>query len=59
MTTQLLKLANIDLSTLDERCVILSEGCPNCVPDEISFTTQVVRLNREKDGHKSMPAAVN
>lgn len=59
MTTQLLKLANIDPSTLDERCVILSEGCPNCVPDETSFTTQVIRLNREKDGRKSMPATAN
>ncbi|WP_272701536.1 hypothetical protein [Desulfovibrio sp. Fe33] len=59
MTTKLLKLAKIDPSTLDERCVIISEGCPSCVPDETTFTTQVIRLNREKDGRSSMPAMAN
>ncbi|MGE4422551.1 MAG: hypothetical protein AB7D39_09655 [Pseudodesulfovibrio sp.] len=59
MTTKLLKLAKIDPSTLDERCVIISEGCPNCVPDETTFTTQVIRLNREKDARSSMPAVAN
>nr|WP_321513428.1 hypothetical protein [uncultured Pseudodesulfovibrio sp.] len=50
MTTHLLKLAGIDMSTLDQRCVILSEGCPACLPGETTFTTQVVRLNRDKGG---------
>ncbi|NDV18231.1 hypothetical protein GO013_02205 [Pseudodesulfovibrio sp. JC047] len=60
MTTHLLNLAGIDVSTLDERCVILSEGCPACMPGETSFTTQVIRLNREKDEkEKPTQAAVN
>ena len=59
LTTKLLKLAKIDPSTLDERCVILSEGCPNCVPGETSFTTQVIRLNREKDDPQPVDAVAN
>ncbi|BCS88868.1 hypothetical protein PSDVSF_21100 [Pseudodesulfovibrio sediminis] len=59
MTTKLLKLANIDPSTLDERCVILSEGCPTCIPGETSFTTQVVRLNSEKEDAPPMSAVAN
>ncbi|MCJ2165540.1 hypothetical protein [Pseudodesulfovibrio sp. S3] len=59
MTTQLLKLANIDPSSLDERCVIMSDGCPACVPEMTTFTTQVIRLNREKSGQKSKSAMVN
>ena len=59
LTTQLLNMARIDPSTLDERCVIMSEGCPNCTPGETSFTTQVLRLNREKDGFKARSAAAN
>jgi len=60
MTTRLLKLAGINPSTLDERCVILSEGCPACMPGETVFTTQVIRLNREKrDGNKPVSAAAN
>jgi len=49
MTSKLLKLANIDPSTLDERCVIMSDGCPGCMPDSTTFTTQVIRLNSEKE----------
>ncbi|WP_281760288.1 hypothetical protein [Pseudodesulfovibrio nedwellii] len=60
MTTRLLKLAGIDVSTLDQRCVILSEGCPACMPGETTFTTQVIRLNREKGGgDEPVSAAVN
>ena len=59
LTTKLLRLAKIDPSTLDERCVIMSEGCPGCVPGETSFTTQVIRLNREKDESRFKPAEVN
>lgn len=59
LTTQLLKMANIDPSTLDERCVIMSEGCPHCTPGETSFTTQVIRLNREKGESKLQSAEVN
>tara|TARA_B100000683_G_scaffold271704_1_gene313368 strand:- start:1368 stop:1655 length:288 start_codon:yes stop_codon:yes gene_type:complete len=59
MTTKLLKMAEIDPASLDERCVIMSEGCPSCRPGETAFTTQVIRLNREKDGAKPMPATAN
>lgn len=59
MTTKLLKLADIEPASLDERCVIMSEGCPSCTPGETSFVTQVVRLNREKEGKSSMPAVAN
>lgn len=59
MTSKLLKLADIDPASLDERCVIMSEGCPGCSPGEKSFTTQVVRLGAEKKGHSPMPAVAN
>ncbi|WP_319469400.1 hypothetical protein [uncultured Pseudodesulfovibrio sp.] len=59
MTTKLLSMADIDPASLDERCVIMSEGCPACQPGETSFTTQVIRLNREKEGRKPMPAVAN
>jgi len=59
LTSKLLKMAEIDPATLDERCVIMSEGCPACHPGEKSFTTQVIRLNREKEGNKPMPAVAN
>lgn len=59
MTSKLLKLADIDPSSLDERCVIMSEGCPGCTPGETSFMTQVVRLNKEKEDKSAMPAVAN
>lgn len=59
MTTKILKMADIDLSSLDERCVIMSEGCPSCVPGETSFTTQVIRLNKQREEEKPVHAAVN
>lgn len=59
MTVKLLELADIDPATLDERCVIMSEGCPSCSPGEKSFVTQVVRLNREKQGVDTMSATAN
>ncbi|QGY39722.1 hypothetical protein GM415_06185 [Pseudodesulfovibrio cashew] len=58
-TTKLLNLAGIDPASLDERCVIMSEGCPGCTPDKSSFTTQVIRLNKEKEGRRPMPATAN
>lgn len=59
LTSKLLKMADIDPSTLDERCVIMSEGCPLCKPGETSFTTQVVRLNREKEEIRPISAVAN
>lgn len=59
MTTRLLEAADIDPASLDERCVIMSEGCPSCKPGETSFTTQVIRLNKEKEDFKPMSAVAN
>lgn len=59
LTTKLLKMADIDPATLDERCVIMSEGCPACKPGETSFTTQVIRLNREKEEEQPLSAVAN
>ena len=58
-TSKLLRMAGIETATLDERCVIVSEGCPACQPGETSFTTQVVRLGREKGERMSHSAAAN
>jgi hypothetical protein len=44
-TTQLLLAAGVDVSRLDERCLILSEGCPACRPhEEHGFTLAVLRI---------------
>jgi hypothetical protein len=44
-TTELLLSAGVDMSNLDERCLILSEGCPACAPGNRSgFTLAVVRI---------------
>lgn len=44
-TTELLLAAGVDVSNLDERCMIMSEGCPLCVEDKTGgFTLAVVRL---------------
>jgi hypothetical protein len=44
-TTELLLSAGVDVSKLDERCLILSEGCPSCSPGNHSgFTLAVVRI---------------
>lgn len=44
-TTELLLAAGVDVSKLDERCMILSEGCPACSPSvRDGYTLAVVRL---------------
>ncbi|MDR1359385.1 MAG: hypothetical protein LBJ82_00240 [Deltaproteobacteria bacterium] len=44
-TTELLLAAGVDISRLDERCLILSEGCPACRPqEERGFTLAVLRI---------------
>jgi len=48
-TRQILELAGIDTKGLDERCCLISEGCPMCKPDASHFATQVVRLGRERE----------
>lgn len=44
-TTELLLEAGVDLKALDERCLIVSDGCPMCCPgEERGFTMAVVRV---------------
>jgi hypothetical protein len=59
-TTELLLAAGVDISRLDERCLILSEGCPACRPhEEHGFTLAVLRiagLTPEEAAHMDKPA---
>lgn len=48
-TTRVLQEAGVDPRDLDERCVLLSKGCPSCRPEDTSFTTRLVRLERAAD----------
>jgi hypothetical protein len=44
-TTDLLIAAGVDLSNLDDRCMIISEGCPVCTPGvEDGYSLAVVRI---------------
>ena len=44
-TTELLLAAGVDITSLDERCLIVSEGCPTCAPFEKGgYTLAVVRI---------------
>ncbi|MDR2076147.1 MAG: hypothetical protein LBP61_04340 [Desulfovibrio sp.] len=59
-TTELLLAAGVDISRLDERCLILSEGCPACRPhEEHGFTLAVLRiagLTPEEAAYMDKPA---
>ena len=58
-TTELLLTAGVDVSNLDERCLIVSEGCPSCSPfEKEGYTLAVVRiagLTPEEAAHMSSP----
>ncbi len=44
-TTALVEAAGIDLNTLDERCLVLSEGCPLCTPEAGGeYPVSIVRM---------------
>jgi len=43
-TRLLINASGIDTDLLDEECLILSEGCPNCRPGIPTFYLQVVRV---------------
>lgn len=44
-TTELLLAAGVDLTKLDERCMIVAAGCPVCTPlAEEGYTLAVVRI---------------
>ena len=59
-TTELLLAAGVDISRLDEGCLILSEGCPACRPhEEHGFTLAVLRiagLTPEEAAYMDKPA---
>lgn len=58
-TTELLLTAGVDISRLDERCMIVSEGCPSCAPSaKDGYTLAVVRiagLTPEEAMHMTRP----
>jgi hypothetical protein len=56
-TTRILAWAGIDVTSLDEKCMIVSEGCPACQPGKNSFNTQVVRLKKAQEGRPRKPGA--
>jgi hypothetical protein len=59
-TTNILTWAGIDTRALDEKCMIVSDGCPTCMPGQGSFTTQVVRLRKTPEGRtRTQGAPVN
>lgn len=57
-TTKLLDMAGIDMDSLDERCMLASDGCPACQPGETQFSTQVIRLTKDpkQDKKEELPA---
>ena len=56
-TTRILAWAGIDAGNLDEKCMIVSEGCPGCQPGKQSFSTQVVRLRKAPENRRKTKAA--
>jgi hypothetical protein len=43
-TTEVLSRAGVEFGRLDDRCLILSHGCPACTHGEVFFDTKVVRV---------------
>ncbi len=44
-TTEMLLSSGVDISALDEHCLILSDGCPSCSADaEHGFSLTIVRI---------------
>jgi len=43
-TSLLLRASGVDVSQLDAECLILSEGCPQCLPGTSPFHLSVVRI---------------
>ncbi|NCC25622.1 MAG: hypothetical protein EOM25_10580 [Deltaproteobacteria bacterium] len=44
-TTRLLSASHIDVSKLDEHCLLVSDGCPTCAPERVAFKARIVRLS--------------
>ncbi|MCL1889973.1 MAG: hypothetical protein FWF99_05665 [Desulfovibrionaceae bacterium] len=45
-TTNLLLQSDINPLSLDEHCLILSDGCRECMPDADGFHMSIVRLSQ-------------
>ena len=43
-TSLLVTASGLDTSALDEECMILSDGCPNCRPETGQFHLHMVRV---------------
>ena len=43
-TSLLVSASGIDTSILDEECMLLSDGCPNCRPETGQFHLHMVRV---------------
>jgi hypothetical protein len=43
-TSRVLRRSNINLSRLDEHCLLISDGCPMCSPGCKEFKARIVRL---------------
>ncbi|MGE4297763.1 MAG: hypothetical protein AB7E47_07010 [Desulfovibrionaceae bacterium] len=43
-TTAMLARSGVEMDLLDDHCLIVSAGCPACMPDQNHFETRVVRL---------------
>ena len=56
-TTNILAWAGIDSGALDEKCMIVSDGCPTCLPGQSSFSTQVVRLRKSPESRTNSQGA--
>ena len=48
--TAMLENAGVEPAILDEHCMILSDGCPNCTRGQVFFETKVVRVHSNTPG---------
>lgn len=46
-STEVLEWSGLDAGNVDECCMIVSEGCPLCTPQEEFFTAHVIRLRED------------
>ncbi|MBN2141410.1 MAG: hypothetical protein JW718_10470 [Desulfovibrionaceae bacterium] len=54
-TTRILEAAGVDLSQLDEGCLLVTEGCPECSPEQKTYSSQVVRFNQPLEDRPKPP----
>jgi hypothetical protein len=46
-STEILHWSGMSILEIDATCMIVSQGCPHCTPEEEFFDTQIVRLSNE------------